>query len=175
MKEMNFFEFAKSRYSVRNFQQKKVPSEIIEKILAYGHIAPTGCNIQPQRILVLDSDENIMKLKNCTRSHFDAPLAMLICYHKEEGWTRRYDGAKSAPVDCAIVTTHLMLGAWELGIGSCWVMSFDPVAMRESYQIPDELEPVALLVMGYPAKDSVPNPRHEEVRPMEEVVTYNQF
>ncbi len=175
MKEPNFFELAKSRYSVRNFEPKKVPQEIIDKILAYGHIAPTGCNIQPQRILVLDSEENINKLKSCTRSHFDAPLAMLICYHKDEGWTRRYDGAKSAPVDCAIVTTHLMLGAWELGIGSCWVMSFDPAAMRESYQIPEELEPVALLVMGYPSADSVPNPRHEEVRPMDELVSYNQF
>ena len=172
---MNFYELAKSRYSVRNFLQKEVAKETIEKILAYGHIAPTGCNMQPQRILVIEDEEQLMKLKNCTRSHFDAPLAMLICYHKNEGWTRRYDGAKSAPVDCSIVTTHLMLGAWELGIGSCWVMSFDPVAMRESYNIPDELEPVALLVMGYPSEDSVPAPMHEQVRPMEDLISYNSF
>ena len=172
---MNFYELAKSRYSVRNFLQKEVAKETIEKILAYGHIAPTGCNMQPQRILVIEDEEQLMKLKNCTRSHFDAPLAMLICYHKNEGWTRRYDGAKSAPVDCSIVTTHLMLGAWEFGIGSCWVMSFDPVAMRESYNIPDELEPVALLVMGYPSEDSVPAPMHEQVRPMEDLISYNSF
>lgn len=172
---MNFFELAKSRYSVRNFLQKKVPQEIVEQILACGHLAPTGCNMQPQRILVIDEQESLAKLKNCTRSHFDAPLAMLICYNKNEGWTRRYDGAKSAPVDCSIVTTHLMLGAWELGIGSCWVMSFDPVAMKESYQVPEELEPVALLVMGYPAEDSAPFPMHSEFRPLEDLVTYNSY
>ena len=172
---MNFYELAKSRYSVRNFMEKKVPKETVEQILAYGHIAPTGCNMQPQRILVIDEKEALEKLKSCTRSHFDAPLAMLICYHKNEGWTRRYDGAKSAPVDCSIVTTHLMLGAWELGIGSCWVMSFDPAAMRDAYKIPEELEPVALLVMGYPAKDSAPAPMHDAVRPLDELLTYNSF
>ena len=172
---MNFYELAKSRYSVRKFLQKEISRETIDSILAYGYLAPTGCNMQPQRILVINEEESLAKLKNCTRSHFDAPLAMLICYNKNEGWTRRYDGAKSAPVDCSIVTTHLMLGAWELGIGSCWVMSFDPAAMRESYQIPDELEPVALLVMGYPAEDSAPFPMHSEFRPLEDLVTYNSY
>ncbi len=172
---MDFYNLAKSRYSVRNFMDKKVPQEIVSKILEYGHLAPTGCNMQPQRILVLQEESSLIKLKECTRSHFDAPLAMLICYHKEEGWTRRYDGAKSAPVDCSIVTTHLMMGAWELGIGSCWVMSFDPVKMRENFKIPETLEPVALLVMGYPSEDSVPNPFHETFRPMEDLVSYEVF
>ena len=100
---MNFYELAKSRYSVRKFLQKEISRETIDSILAYGHLAPTGCNMQPQRILVINEEESLAKLKNCTRSHFDAPLAMLICYNKNEGWTRRYDGAKSAPVDCSIV------------------------------------------------------------------------
>ncbi len=172
---MNFYELAKSRYSVRNFEQTTIPQEEIDRLLQIAHVAPTGCNFQPQRILVMNDSAALTKLKECTHSHFDAPLAMLICYHKEEGWTRRYDGALSAPVDCAIVTTHIMLGAWEMGIGSCWVMSFDPQKMRENFRIPSSLEPVALLVMGYPAKDSVPNPRHEEFRPLEDVVSYNSF
>ena len=172
---MNFYELAKSRYSVRNFKQQPIPQETVDKILAYGHIAPTGCNMQPQRILVINEATSLAKLKECTRSHFDAPLAMLICYHKEEGWTRRYDGAKSAPVDCSIVTTHMMLGAWELGIGSCWVMSFDPQKMRENFNIPEALEPVALLVMGYPAEDSTPAPMHEAVRTLEELISYNSY
>lgn len=172
---MNFYDLAKSRYSVRSYQPKKVSREEIDKLLELAHLAPTGCNFQPQRILVIEEEASLAKLKECTKSHFDAPLAMLICYHKEEGWTRRYDGAISAPVDCSIVTTHIMLGAWEMGIGSCWVMSFDPQKMRENFNIPAELEPVALLVMGYPSEDSVPNPRHEETRPMEDVVRYNCF
>ena len=172
---MNFYELAKSRYSVRSFQEKPVPQEEIDRLIQISHLAPTGCNLQPQRILILNEKEALEKLKECTNSHFNAPLAMLICYHKEEGWTRRYDGAISAPVDCSIVATHIMLGAWELGIGSCWVMSFDPQKMRQNFNIPPELEPVALLVMGYPAKDSVPNPRHTQVRPIKDIISYNRF
>lgn len=172
---MDFYELAKSRYSVRKFQEKKVPQEEIDRLLLLSHLAPTGCNLQPQRILVIQEKEALAQLKECTHSHFNAPLAMLICYHKNEGWIRQYDGARSAPVDCSIVATHIMLGAWERGIGSCWVMSFDPQKMRQNFHIPADLEPVALLVMGYPAADSVPNPRHEETRPLGEVVSYNRF
>ena len=50
---MTFTELAESRYSVRSFTTEHLPDEIIKKILGAGHIAPTGCNNQPQRILVL--------------------------------------------------------------------------------------------------------------------------
>lgn len=70
---MTFTELAESRYSVRSFTTEHLPDEIIKKILGAGHIAPTGCNNQPQRILVLNSDESIEKLKKCTKCHFDAP------------------------------------------------------------------------------------------------------
>lgn len=172
---MDFYNLAKSRFSVREFEQKPIPREMVDKLLSIAHIAPTGCNYQPHRILVLDTEEALTKLKDCTRCHFDAPLAMLICYNKEESWVRPYDGALSAPVDASIVTTHLMLGAWESGIGSCWVMHFNPEKMREAYHIPENIEPAALLVMGYPKEGTLPNPRHEEVRPMEEVVVYGSF
>ncbi len=69
----------------------------------------------------------------------------------------------------------MMLCAWELGAGSTWVMHFNPFKMREAFEIPENIEPVALLVMGYPAPDSVPNERHTIYRPMEETVYYNKF
>lgn len=172
---MEFEKLIAERYSVRKFDEKPVEQPILEKILAAGHLAPTGCNFQPQRILVLNSPEAIEKLKQCTRCHFDAPCAMLVCYHKGETWTRPYDGALSAPVDAAIVTTHLMLAAHNEGIGSCWVMHFDPMKMRRAFSIPEEIEPLALLVMGYPHKDSVPMKLHCEFRPLEEIVFYNDF
>ena len=172
---MNFYNLAKSRYSVREFEQKPVAKEEIDQILEVAHIAPTGCNYQPQRILVINTEEALTKLKDCTKCHFDAPLAMLICYHKQESWVRPYDGALSAPVDASIVTTHMMLAAWELGIGSCWVMHFQPEKMREAFHIPEDVIPAALLVMGYPKEGTLPNPRHDAVRPMEEVVVYNRF
>ncbi|MBR2030443.1 MAG: nitroreductase family protein, partial [Clostridia bacterium] len=119
-----------------------------DKIISAGHKAPTGCNYQPQRILVLNTDESVQKLKQCTKCHFDAPCAMLVCHNKDESWTRKYDGALSSPVDAVIVSTHMMLSAHDNGVGCCWVMHFDPFAMKTTFNLPDNVEPVALLVMG---------------------------
>lgn len=163
------------RYSVRKFENRHLEKADIETILKAGHLAPTGCNFQPQRILVLNTDTAIEKLKKCTKCHFDAPCAMLVCYNKEETWKRPYDGALSAPVDSVIVATHMMLAAHNIGVGSCWVMHFDPTAMRETYNIPENVEPTALLVMGYPHKDAAPIQMHFEKRPMDEVVFYDSF
>ena len=126
---MDFLKMAEERYSVRKFENKHLEKEVVEKILRAGHIAPTGCNYQPQRILILNTDESIEKLRDCTKCHFNAPTAMLVCYNKEESWQRKYDGALSAPVDAAIVTTHMMLEAHSIGVGTCWVMHFNPFEM----------------------------------------------
>ena len=174
-KEIGFLTLAAERYSVRKFEDRHLEQEVIDRILSAGHVAPTGCNYQPQRILVLNSDESIDRLKKCTRCHFDAPTAMLICYNKEESWVRKYDGALSAPVDAAIVTTHMMLMAHAIGVGSCWVMHFNPFKMREEFVIPETIEPLALLVMGYPHKDATPIDMHTKVRPIDEVVIYDRF
>lgn len=172
---MDFMQLATERYSVRKFKDTHLEQEVIDRILADGHVAPTGCNYQPQRILVLNTDEALKKLDRCTKCRFGAPTAMLICYNKKECWTRKYDGKTCGVSDACIVTTHMMLAAWELGVGSTWVMHFDPAAMRETYEIPDYIEPVALLVMGYAAEDAVPAKLHYEYRPLEEVVCYDTF
>ena len=100
---------------------------------------------------------------------------MLICCNKSESWIRKYDGALSAPVDAAIVTTHMMLAAHNIGVGTCWVMHFDPFAMRETFSIPENFEPIALLVMGYPAEGAEAHPFHSTFRPIEETVFYETF
>lgn len=172
---MDFERVITERYSVRKFENKHLEQEVIDKILHAGHIAPTGCNFQPQRILVLNTDESTARLKQCTKCHFDAPCAMLTCYNKDESWTRPYDGAQSAPVDASIVTTHMMLEAANLGIGTCWVMHFDPVKMREEFDIPQNFVPHALLVMGYPHENAAPIEMHSKTRPLDEVVVYDSF
>lgn len=172
---MDFENLISKRYSVRNFKTEHLPEEIIEKILDAGHKAPTGCNYQPQRILVLNTDDAIEKLRRCTKCHFGAESAMLVCHNRNESWKRVYDGVLSSPVDAVIVTTYMMLEATNLGVGTCWVMHFNPTAMREEFGIPEELEPVALLVMGYPAENAKPLDLHYQNRPIEEVVFYDSF
>lgn len=172
---MEFEKLISERFSVRQFKPEHLPQECISKILDAALVAPTGCNYQPQRILVLNTDESIEKLKKCTKCHFNAPTAMLVCYNEEESWKRPYDGALSAPVDGAIVATHMMLEAHNIGVGSCWVMHFNPSAMAEEFNIPENIKPLALLVMGYPADDAKPLELHNKFRPIDEIVVYDKF
>ncbi len=172
---MEFQKLICERYSVRKFRNEHLPQHIIDKILESGHKAPTGCNYQPQRILVLNNDDSVMKLRECTKCHFNAPTAMLVCHNKDESWKRVYDGALSSSVDAVIVTTYMMLAAHETGVGTCWVMHFDPNKMREMFSIPENFEPAALLVMGYPHEDAEPLKLHFETRPIDEVVFYDSF
>lgn len=168
----DFMTLAAERYSVRKFSNRPVEDEKLELILKAGHLAPTGCNNQPQRIYVIKSPEAVAKLKVCSKCHFDAPMALLVCYKAEECWTRRYDGETCGWTDACIVLTHMMLEAWELGIGSTWVMHFDPAAVKREYALEDGVVPVALLPMGYAAEDAEPAPLHAAFRPMEETVSF---
>lgn len=173
---MDFMTLAKKRYSVRKFADRYIEDEKIQQILHAGHVAPTAANHQPQRILVINSGEAIDKLKACTSSHFNAPAAMLVCYDKDVCWKReKYDGKSSGDVDASIVTTHMMLEAAQIGIGTTWVMHFDPEKVRELYHIPASFEPVAILVMGYPAEDAKPSDRHATYANLDDIVTYNDF
>lgn len=169
---MNFIDLAKERYSVRKFKKDSIPQSIIEQILEAGMVAPTGCNYQPQRIFVINSKEGLEKLYECTRCHFEAPLAFLICYNKDECWYRPYDKKGCGEVDASIVTTHMMMRAWELGIGSCWVMHYRPESIKEAFDLPDNLESVALLVMGYADESSKPANLHFESKKIDDVVKY---
>lgn len=172
---MEFTKLIEERYSVRSFKPGHLPREVLEKILHAGHLAPTGCNYQPQRILVLNTDESMEKLRTCTKCHFGAPTALLVCHNTAESWVRKYDGALSSPVDAVIVATHMMLAAHNEGVGCCWVMHFDPAAVREAFGIPAGVEPAALLVLGWPAENAKPLPLHFQTRPLEETVVYDHF
>lgn len=168
----DFMTLAAERYSVRQFRDEPVAQEAIDKILRAGHLAPTGCNYQPQRIFVIRSAEGMEKIRACTKCHFGAPMAMLVCYDKTECWTRKYDGEPCGWTDACIVAAHMMLEAHEIGVGTTWVMHFDPFAVRKAFALREELVPVALMPMGYPAEDAQINPLHHQARPLEEVVSY---
>jgi len=172
---VSFQSLAGNRYSVRKFSDKPIEKEKLDLILEAGRIAPTACNHQPQRILVIESLEARTKLKDCTACHFDAPLTLLVCYDHLVSWKRKYDGDDGGTVDASIVTTQMMLQAFELGIGSTWVGSFDPQKVRHAFHLPKNYIPVALLPLGYPAADAAPSPGHSKREPLKKTVFYNDF
>lgn len=168
---IDFLSLARKRYSVRQFTEEPVRQADLDRILQAGIVAPTACNLQPWHVYVIQSPEAVAKLADCTRCHFGCKTALLVCQDQEASWQRGYDGKRSGEIDAAIVTTHMMLEAEAIGVGATWVMHFRPAAVRECYQLPEREEPVALLVLGYPAKEAQPNPRHSEFRPEAELVT----
>lgn len=168
----SFIELAKKRFSTRAFSDKPVEQEKLDLIIEAGRVAPTACNNQPQKIYVIQSAEALEKLKKCTPCHFSAPLAFLICNDSTRSWTRPFDGKSSGDVDSSIVATHMMLAAADVGVGSTWVMFFDPAAVRTEFALAENLEPVALLPMGFPAEDAVPAGKHSEFRDDADMVEY---
>ncbi len=172
---MNFLDLAKSRFSARKFETKPVGKEKIDLILEAGKVAPTAVNYQPQKILVLTDKDKLLILKECTKYDFDAPLAFLVCYDKNICWKRGYDGKSSGETDAAIVATHMMLEAKDLGIGSTWVMSFDPEKMRKAFDVCNDYEIAALLPMGYTTEDVPISKLHSTFRDEKETVFYNSF
>ena len=173
---MDFLHLAKDlRYSVRKFQDKPVEQEKLDLILEAGRVAPTACNYQPQRILVIEDAAAYEKLKQCTPCHFDAPVVLLICYDKTTVWKNETNGTIGGDVDASIVTTHMMLQAAALGLGTTWVGLFDHQKTRELFALPDYLVPVALLPIGYAAEDYEANPRHFERFDLDHSVFSNSF
>lgn len=167
----NFITLASSRFSVRSFSDKEVEKEKIDSILRAGQVAPTACNKQPQKIYVLQSAEALKALQRCKYSHFGETLAFLVCYDSLLCWTRDFDGKVSGDIDASIVATHMMLEAWELGIGSTWIMHFIPEAIIDEFDLPDSVVPVCILVMGYPAQEAVPSVQHGMKKDLKDMVT----
>lgn len=172
---MDFLELAKDRYSVRKFSDKKVEQEKVDAIIESAMLAPTACNLQPERLLVLNDENALNKLKECTPFHFNAPLAIIVCYDKNECWKRKYDGKESGEVDASIITTHMMLEVTNLGLGSTWVGSYNPQKLIETFNIPQNFVPIAILPIGYPASDSTPSPGHNSSLEQDKIVFYNSF
>ena len=173
---MDFLDLARDRrYSVRKFKDRPVEKEKLDLILEAGRIAPTACNYQPQRIMVIDEPAAYEKLKQCTPCHFDAPVVLMICYDKTTVWKNKINGTVGGDVDASIVTTHMMLQAAALGLGATWVGAFKLEKLRELFELPDFLVPVALLPIGYPADEVEPHPWHFARFDMDHSVFYNSF
>lgn len=172
---MNFLELAKKRYSCRSFLEKEIEQEKIDKMLEVARIAPTAVNLQPQRILIIKNKSKIEKLKEATRYTFDAPVIFAICYDKNISWKRKYDGNDEGIIDASIVTTHMMLEATDLGLGTTWVGAFDPMKAREILELPENYEIVSLLPTGYPSEEGIPSSNHEKRNNIDEIAFYEKF
>lgn len=171
---MDFLDIAKRRFSARSYMARKVEREKLERILTAAHVAPTAANRQPVRLLVVESAEGLERL-GAAADLYGAPLAIVVCADRSRAWTRPFDGKQSGDIDASILTDHMMLEATELGLGSVWIDYFKPDMLKKAFALPDHLDPVHLLAIGYTAETADPE-RHARTRiPMEQLVGYEKL
>lgn len=169
---MGFLELAADRYSVRSFSSRSIELEKLEKILKAGQLAPTAVNYQPQKIYILKSDTAIRKIRALTNFVYDAPIVLLFCADMSKVWKSSAErGYDTGEMDVSIVCTHMMLEAWELGIGSVWVRGFDSREVAKAFALPKNIKPICLLPIGYPSAVSKPYATwHNTYRSIDEMV-----
>ena len=166
---MSFMDLAAERYSVRSFSARPVEQEKIDRILKAAQLAPTAVNYQPQMIYVLKSEGAMAKINRLCHCIYGAPMVFLICSDERKTWKSQTErGYSSGEMDCSIVCTHMMLEAWEQGLGSVWVRLFDVEAVARAFDLPAYIKPICLLPVGYASENCVPYaPWHDVYRPIE--------
>lgn len=157
---MDFFEVINSRYSVRNFSDKEVEDEKINKILEAAQKAPSWQNRQPWYFIVVKDKELIKKISqfrpltlNINIFLKKAPVIIVLVSKRELSGSRA--GLDYFLVDCAIAMEHLILAATALGLGTCWIGAFDEEYLKELLKIPKDWRIIALTPLGYPKEENI--------------------
>jgi len=149
---MEFAELIRRRYSVRAYQRREIPEEVLQRVLEAFILAPTAANRQPFGLVVIRTAGREAELRRVYPAEWfvQAPVVVCACGLPEKAWKRR-DGKNYCDVDVAIAMDHLILAATDEGLGTCWVGAFDPEAARQVLGLPQGVEPIAFTPLGYPA------------------------
>ncbi len=168
---MEFLDLVKKRYSLRYFDKDKaVPEDAVDQLIEAARLAPTAHNSQSFHLYQLIGEDLAEKLKDLTGSHYGAPLVLALTIDETTSWKRR-DGYDNASIDAGIVGTHIVLMAESLGLGSCWVGSFDADKLRSLLNLPAKEFPAALFMIGYPSERAKEGPLHVLRKSREELFT----
>lgn len=169
---MDVLETIASRYSVRAYRSDPIEEQTLQRVLEAARLAPTAANRQPFRLIVVHTkgrEEDLARVYG--RPWFtQAPLVLCVVAMPGEAW-RRMDGKPYDEVDATIAMDHVILAAASMGLGTCWVAAFDPLAAREVLGLPEDMEPLAFTPLGYPTSQAGPKKR----RPLDELVRYERW
>lgn len=170
---MSFYDLVVKRFSARCFSDKMVSDEDINKIIECGRLSPTAKNLQPDIIYVIKSDYGMSKLKKVCNMTYNAPICLMVCADKNVSWKNELeDGYDSYEMDATIVATHMMLEATDLGINSVWVRMFNSKDISKEYDLPSNIVPVCLIMLGYIKNGFGPSKLHDIRKNINEIVGY---
>lgn len=165
---MNFEDVIRNRFSTRSFKDEKVSHDKLDKILEAGRLAPTAKNIQPQKIYVIESDEALNKINECSPCIYGSKTVLLVCSNKDLAFHK--ENYSTYEMDACIVATHMLLEATNVGVDSVWVEMFDSEKVKELFNINEE--PICLIPLGYRNDDYIPSPMHSIRKDIKEIVEY---
>ncbi len=182
---MDIFELIQRRKSIRKFVPTEVEAEKIEKIMEAARLAPSWRNRQCWKFIVVNDPDLKKEVIRCTDAYNQAWLGgeyaiIVVCGDPSKSGNR--GGLPYFLVDVAIATEHLMLAAAALGLGTCWIGSFDEEKIKILLNIPEHIRVVTMTPLGYPAKkDSLVGALARRVvksktrKPLSELYTYNKW
>lgn len=169
---MKFLNLVTNRYSVRKYESKKVNEEKLLQILEAGRVAPSAKNRRPIKLIVVQEESGLKKI-NKTDNIYGAPLVIIACGDLNTAAVSPEGNKKFTDIDVSIVTDHMMLQACDLGLGTCWICAFDPAIIQSEFNIPDYLEPINILAIGYATEQPILIEQHDKIRKsIEELVAY---
>jgi len=178
----DLMEIIKGRRSIRSYQDREVPEKAINRILEAVQWSPSWANTQCWEIVVVKDQANkerlqatLPKTNPAFKAIVQAPVVLVVCgrlnssgYYKGQVTTKHGDWFM---FDLGIATQSICLTAYEQGLGTVIVGLFDHDKAKEVVGLPDGYEVVAMVPVGYPAKDS-PAPKRREIS---EFVHYEKF
>jgi len=164
---MSLIEVVLSRRSIRRYEQKEIPRDVLDKILEAGRQAPSAANKQPWHFIVLTDSKIKRELSKGLFNRFikDAPVTVVGCAHKD------LIAGKWSIVSTTIALQNMVIAAWAMGIGSCWIGDFKEEKVKRLLSIPENWNVGALVSFGYPAE----KPHSRKKKSMEEIVGFNKF
>lgn len=164
---MSVIDVISSRRSVRKYENKEIPKEVLNQILEAGRQSPSAVNKQPYRFVVVTKTELKKEMKAIFSRFLEkAPVVIVGCANVKARLTGKW-----ALVDTTIALQNMLLAAWSLGVGSCWIGSFNEQKTKKVLNVPDDWKVVALLTLGYPAE----SPNERKKKTTEELFGTNQF
>ncbi|MGE5485661.1 MAG: DUF6092 family protein [Ignavibacteriales bacterium] len=171
---MDAMEAIRGRRSVRRFDARPVPRDLVEEIVRAGTWAPSGGNTQPVRYVVVDDRETIAKMRVVSPGMAGSDPAVLIVMCLDMDLVRRKGGDSGRTVsimDVAMAAQNVQIAAHTLGLGTCAIASFLGPSISLILDIPENLNPVLMVSLGYPAGQ----PASPKRRPLDEVLHWGRF
>jgi nitroreductase len=161
----------KGRRSIRKYSNKPVEEEKLLKVLEAARLSPSARNQQDWKFIVVRDDKTREELTEAIGQSFvgEAPIILVNCGTEPEGVMR--GGQPRYTVDLSIATAYMILEAYEQGLGTCWLGSYDEDKVKDVLGIPEEVRVVAITPLGYPDESPSPRPRKE----LDEIISYDKF